>query len=155
MGHKLTTPIEELIGKGKNAITMDRVDVDKVCAYCCEDSDVTYRLKKILEKDIADKGLDELFYKVEMPLVEVLAMMEINGVCLDTPFLAELSSEMEKKLEKLTKKIYELAGEEFNINSPKQLSSDTVRETEASGHKEDEDGHIDRRGCADEARAFP
>jgi DNA polymerase-1 len=123
LGHKLTTPIEELIGKGKNAITMDKVDVDKVCAYCCEDSDVTYRLKKILEKEIADKGLDELFYKVEMPLTEVLAIMERNGVSLDTQFLAELSAEMEKKLEKLTKKIYELAGEEFNINSPKQLSA--------------------------------
>jgi len=120
--HKLTTPIEELIGKGKSAITMDKVDVDKVCAYCCEDSDVTLRLKKILEKDIAAKGLDELFYKVEMPLAKVLARMEIHGVSIDKEYLSELSGEMEKKLDKLTKKIYEIAGEEFNINSPKQLS---------------------------------
>lgn len=122
LNHKMTTPIEELLGKGKKAITMDQVDVDKVSAYCCEDSDVTLRLEKILDKDLSAKGLDELFYKVEMPLVEVLSRMEINGVSVDTEYLSELSAEMEKRLEKLTKKIYEIAGEEFNINSPKQLS---------------------------------
>lgn len=122
LNHKMTTPIEELIGKGKKAITMDLVDVDRVCAYCCEDSDVTLRLAKILEKEIADKRLDELFYKVEMPLVEVLASMEITGVSIDKEYLSGLSSEMEKKLAKLTNNIYKMAGTEFNINSPKQLS---------------------------------
>jgi len=122
LGHKMTTPIQELLGKGKNAVTMDKVDVEKVSAYCCEDSDVTLRLKKILEREISDKGLEELFYKVEMPLVEVLAVMERNGVKIDEPYLAGLSGEMDRKLEKLTAKIYGMAGEEFNINSPKQLS---------------------------------
>jgi DNA polymerase I len=122
LSHKMTTPIQDLIGKGKTAITMDKVDVEKVSDYSCEDSDVTFRLKKILEKDISQKGLDELLYKVEMPLVEVLAEMEISGVSIDKEYLAGLSREMEKRLEKLTGKIYELAGEEFNINSPKQLS---------------------------------
>ena len=122
LNHKMTTPIEELIGKGKNAITMDMVDVEKVCRYCCEDSDVTLRVKKVLEKELSAKDLEELFYKVEMPLVEVLAVMEINGVSIDKDYLADLSIEMEKKLDKLTKRIYEMAGEEFNINSPKQLS---------------------------------
>ncbi|MDP3792072.1 MAG: DNA polymerase I [Candidatus Omnitrophota bacterium] len=123
LGHKMTTPIQELLGKGKNAITMDKVDVDKVCSYSCEDSDVTFRLKKILEKELTKKDLDQLFYDVEIPLIEVLARMEMNGVSIDGDYLKELSGEMEKKLDKLTKKIYELAGEEFNINSPKQLSS--------------------------------
>jgi DNA polymerase-1 len=123
LGHKLTTPIQELIGKGKSAITMDRVEVDRVCRYSCEDSDVTFRLKKILEKELTKKDLDELFYKVEIPLIEVLAQMEIDGVTIDSVYLKDLSSDMEKKLDKLTKKIYELAGEEFNINSPKQLSA--------------------------------
>lgn len=122
LNHRLTTSIEELIGKGKHAITMDKVDVDKVCQYCCEDSDVTLRLKEILEKEISKKDLDELFYKVEIPLIEVLATMEMNGVCIDKDYLSELSKELDKKLNKLTKKIYDLAGEEFNINSPKQLS---------------------------------
>ena len=122
LSHRMTTPIEELLGKGKNAITMDKVDVEKVSAYCCEDSDVTLRIKEKLEKDIEDKGLDKLFYDVEIPLIEVLAVMEINGVAIDKKYLAGLSKEMDGKLEKLTKEIYGVAGEEFNINSPKQLS---------------------------------
>ncbi|MDP3729977.1 MAG: DNA polymerase I [Candidatus Omnitrophota bacterium] len=122
LNHKMTTSIQELIGKGKSAITMDKVDVEKVSEYSCEDSDVTFRLKKVLEKDISQKGLDELLYKVEIPLVEVLAEMETSGVSIDKEYLADLSKEMDGKLIKLTKKIYELAGEEFNINSPKQLS---------------------------------
>ncbi|MCX5680164.1 MAG: DNA polymerase I [Candidatus Omnitrophica bacterium] len=122
LNHKMTTPIEELIGKGKNAITMDMVDVDRVSRYCCEDSDVTMRVKKVLEKELSAKDLEELFYKVEIPLIEVLAIMEINGVSIDKDYLADLSMEMEKKLDKLTKYIYDIAGEEFNINSPKQLS---------------------------------
>jgi len=122
LNHKLTTPIEELLGKGKHAITMDKVDVDKVCQYCCEDSDVTLRLKKILEKELSSKGLDSLFYDVEIPLIEVLAIMETNGVAIDKDYLGDLSKEMEGKLDRLTKHIYKIAGEEFNINSPKQLS---------------------------------
>ncbi|MBN2453197.1 MAG: DNA polymerase I [Candidatus Omnitrophica bacterium] len=123
LNHKMTTPIEELIGKGKKAITMDKVDVGKVCAYCCEDSDVTLRLKEVLSRELSAKGLDELFYKVEMPLIRVLASMEINGVSVDKDYLSELSAEMEKKLGRITKKIYDIAEGEFNINSPKQLSA--------------------------------
>ena len=123
LNHKMTTPIQELLGKGKHAITMDKVDVEKVCCYSCEDSDVTLRLKKVLEKELSKKDLDKLFYDVEIPLIEVLAVMEMSGVSIDKEYLAELSKEMDKKLEKLTKKIYEMAGEEFNINSPKQLSA--------------------------------
>ena len=122
LGHRMTTPIQDLIGKGKHAITMDRVDVDKVCSYSCEDSDVTFRLKTILEKELAKRDHDKLFYDVEIPLIEVLAQMEMNGVSIDSDYLKELSTEMEKKLDKLTKKIYEMAEGEFNINSPKQLA---------------------------------
>ncbi len=123
LGRRMTTPIQELLGKGKNAITMDKVDVDKVCSYSCEDSDVTFRLKGILEKELTKKDLDKLFYDVEIPLIEVLAGMEMDGVSIDSGYLKGLSGEMEKKLDKLTKKIYELAEGEFNINSPKQLSA--------------------------------
>ena len=122
LAHKMTTPIEDLIGKGKSAITMDKVDVNKVSEYCCEDSDVTFRLKEVLSKELTDKGLGKLFRQVEIPLVEALAVMEINGISIDRGYLSKLSGEMEKKLEKLTKHIYEIAGEEFNINSPKQLA---------------------------------
>lgn len=122
LNHKMTTQITELIGKGKGAITMDKVDVKKVCDYCCEDSDVTLRLKKVLEKELSNKGLDSLFHDVEIPLIEVLAKMEMNGVSIDKEYLEELSKEMSKKLDVLTKKIHDMAGEQFNINSPKQLS---------------------------------
>ncbi|MCQ9206341.1 MAG: DNA polymerase I [Omnitrophica bacterium] len=113
--------IEELIGKGKKAITMDKVDVGKVRDYCCADSDAAFGLRKILENKLKEKGLYDLFRDVEMPLVDVLARMELCGVSVDTGYLAALSAEMEEEIKKLEKKIFSLAGEEFNIRSPKQL----------------------------------
>jgi len=120
LNHRMTE-IEELIGKGKAAITMDKVDVNKVMRYCCEDSDVTLRLKKLYEKELKDKELASLFYDIEMPLCGILASMEMAGVKIDTKYLGALSIEMEAKLDKNRHKIFELAGEEFNVNSPKQL----------------------------------
>lgn len=121
LGHSMT-PITELIGKGKKAITMDRVPIEKVSRYCCEDSDVTFRLKGILKERLRKYALDELFYNIEMPLVEVLASMELKGVAIDVEFLKGMSQEMEKTLSARVSDIYEMSGEEFNINSPKQLS---------------------------------
>ncbi|MDD5448968.1 MAG: DNA polymerase I [Candidatus Omnitrophica bacterium] len=120
LNHKMVD-ISDLIGKGKNQITMDKVEPQRVCRYCCEDSDVTFRLKAILEKELKDKGLFELFSEVEMPLVNCLAGMELAGVSLDTEYLKKMSDSMHKKLDELTAKIYETACCEFNINSPKQL----------------------------------
>ena len=120
--HKMI-PIEALIGKGKNAITMDKVDIDKIMEYCCEDSDITFRLKEILLKKIKENGFDDLFYKMEMPLCGVLSEMEMNGVAINTKYLKMLSSEMEKKLKSLECEIFESAGKTFNINSPKQLQT--------------------------------
>lgn len=122
LGHKMTD-IEELIGKGKKATTMDLVPVDKVLEYSCADSDVTLRVKKILEETLKEKGMDSLFFDMEMPLLEVLASMEMEGVGLDSGYLKKLSRDMEKKLEILEKEIFKLAGSEFNINSPKQLQA--------------------------------
>jgi len=121
LNHKMIS-ITDLIGKGKKQISMKDVDVMKVCNYSCEDSDVTFRLKKILEKELSKKDLDELFYNVEMPLIKVLADMEFNGVCIDTNFLKELDKELSSALKKSESEIYKLADAEFNINSPKQLS---------------------------------
>ena len=123
LNHRMTTPIHELIGKGKSAVTMDKVDLDRVSRYSCEDSDVTFRLKSILARELEARDLDRLFFEVEIPLIEVLAEMELNGVSIDTEYLKGLSVQMEKRLDSLSKKIYELAGGEFNINSPKQLSA--------------------------------
>ena len=116
------TSIETLIGSGKNQITMDQVDIEKVYRYGCQDSDITYRLSKILKIKLEEKDLWHLFETIEMPLVAVLTDMETAGVAIDKKLLAEFSAEMEKELLNLTKKIHKEAKEEFNINSPKQLA---------------------------------
>ena len=114
-------PIEELIGKGKQQLTMDQVPPEKVSWYCCEDVDMTLRLKELYEPQLREEGLEKIFKNIEMPLVEVLASMETNGIKLDTKFLNKLSSEAEVDIKDLEDDIYKLSGQEFNINSPKQL----------------------------------
>jgi len=116
------TPISELIGKGKKAITMDKVEVERVIPYACSDADIALRVAQIMESELKDKGLQRLFYEVEMPLLEVLAEMEMNGVIIDMDYLAELSRDFSLRLRNLEKEIYKFAGQEFNINSPRQLS---------------------------------
>jgi DNA polymerase-1 len=115
-------PLADLIGSGKKQISLEDVDVKRVCEYSCEDVDVTFRLTKILEKKLEEKGLYELFKDVEMPLITVLANMEIGGVALNTEFLGDMSKKMEKRIGTITKEIFEEAGCEFNINSHQQMS---------------------------------
>jgi DNA polymerase-1 len=114
-------PIEELIGKGKNQISMAEVSPEKVSWYCCEDVDMTLRLKELFEPQLKKEGLEKIFKEIEMPLVEVLADMETNGVKLDIKFLNKLSGEAEVDIKELENKIHKLSGHKFNINSPKQL----------------------------------
>ncbi|MFQ5629731.1 MAG: DNA polymerase I [bacterium] len=114
-------PTSDLIGKGKKQITMREVPMEKVAYYACEDADITERLRAKFEPRLKSAGLGELFQKVEMPLVNVLVKVERWGVKLDLPYLSEMSIEMQQKLDGLQSEIYALAGEEFNINSPKQL----------------------------------
>ncbi len=117
---KITT--QSLIGSGKSQISMAEVELEKISEYACEDADCVFRLESILEKRLKQDSLQELFEKVEMPLSGVLAKMEMNGVCLDTKLLGEFSKETQVELDALTGAIYEEAGEEFNINSTKQLA---------------------------------
>ncbi len=120
LGHKMI-PIQDLIGKGKNQITMDEVDVERASEYACEDADITLQLKSDLEPELHKYELESVFREIELPLIPVLAEMEMTGVRVDTEYLKELSGKLSKQVNSLTEKIYELAGEEFNINSPKQL----------------------------------
>ncbi len=115
------TPITELIGKGRSQKSMAEVPVERVTAYACEDSDLTFRLGNVLSKELRKENLEELFETMERPLIGVLASMEQAGVAIDAPLLKELTGEMDRKLKKLTQDIFEMAGSEFNINSPKQL----------------------------------
>ncbi|MFP4366442.1 MAG: DNA polymerase I [Bacteroidales bacterium] len=114
--------IEELIGKkGKNQRNMRSVELETIKEYACEDADLTWQLKYILEKELNEKGFSLLASGIEMPLVKVLAGMEKAGVALDTNSLKVISGELTGELEQLEKEVYELAGTEFNLSSPKQL----------------------------------
>ncbi|APD06159.1 DNA-directed DNA polymerase [Flavobacteriaceae bacterium UJ101] len=113
--------IETLIGKkGKNQLSMRDVEIEKQTPYACEDADITLQLKEIFEKKFTEE-IKKLFYDIEMPLMRVLIQMELNGISLDSESLAKLSKELEEDSTLLEKSIYEQAGEEFNIASPKQL----------------------------------
>ncbi len=115
-------PISDLIGSGKNQKTFDTVPVEKATFYAVEDADYTFRLRGKLAPLIDEHDMNNLYYNVELPLIKVLADMERAGIRVDTDFLADLSGEMEKKIDGLKGQIYEVAGTEFNINSTQQLS---------------------------------
>ena len=119
---KVKIPIQDLIGKGKKQISMQDISLDKICIYCCEDVDYTIRLKENLSSQLEKRGLNKLFYQLELPLLSILAKMERHGIFVDTAYLNLLSVELEKDIQSLAKDIYEMAGENFNLNSPKQLS---------------------------------
>ncbi len=119
---KVKIPIEELIGKGKKQILMSEVPIDKVAAYCCEDVDYTCRLKELFEKELEKAGLNSVFYTIEVPLIPVLLKMERNGIYVDVKKLGKMSEVLATEIESLEKKIHHLAGESFNLNSPKQMS---------------------------------
>ncbi|MEJ5259446.1 MAG: DNA polymerase I [Anaerohalosphaeraceae bacterium] len=117
-----TTPISALIGKGKKQISFEQVDTQAACAYSAEDADVTWQLYEYLSARLkAQPALQKLFETIEMPLVEVLMRMEMNGVCLDTEKLSRLSESIAQMQRELTERIYELAGGPFNIDSTRQL----------------------------------
>ena len=116
-----TIKISEVIGKGKNQITFDMVDLEMASEYAAEDADITWRLYKYLDSRLIDKGLRDLFENVEMLLVDVLAEMEYNGMALDVPCLKRLSNEIAERMDELSKEILSAAGCSFNIDSPKQL----------------------------------
>ena len=120
--HYQTIHIEELIGpKGKHQKSIRDLDPKDVYEYAAEDADVTLKLKNVLEPKLKDVNAEKLFWDMEMPLVPVLADMEMTGVCLDTNSLKETSELFTKRMEDLEKKIYDEAGEKFNISSPKQV----------------------------------
>ena len=117
-----TVHIDELIGpKGKGQKNMRDLSPADICDYAAEDADVTLRLYNVLKPRLKETGVDDLFYNIEMPLVPVLAEMEMNGVRLDTKALAETSRTLTDRMKQIEQNIYKLAGHEFNIASPKQV----------------------------------
>ena len=117
-----TIHIDELIGpKGKNQGNMRDLSPESVYEYAAEDADITLKLKNVLEKELVKYGCEDLFYKIEMPLMPVLAEMEINGVRIDTDSLRETSVALTSRMNDLEDEIYSLSGCIFNISSPKQV----------------------------------
>ncbi len=115
-------PIEEVIGRGRNQITMDAAPIEAVTPYAAEDADITLRLADVLEGQLADEGLTELFVELEMPLMPVLAEMERRGIRVDPQRLKRMEIELSARADELREQIIEAAGEQFNLDSPKQLA---------------------------------
>lgn len=141
-------PISDLIGKGSKQITMDKVDVNIVSQYACEDADVTYQLYEILWKELLFSGMERLYREIEEPLIRVLASMEFKGVALDTDALNSYAIELTEELNVIESKIYEIATYKVNINSPKQLGEllfeqlkidDKPKRTKTKQYKTDEE----------------
>ena len=117
-----TIHIEELLGpKGKKQKNMRDLSPTDIYEYAAEDADITLRLKNVLEPRLKELGVEELFWNIEMPLVRVLADMELNGICLDTEALQDTSKIFTERMKQYEQEIYKEAGEEFNISSPKQV----------------------------------
>ena len=116
------TGIEELIGRGKKQITMAQVTIQDAALYAAADAEVVLRLIPELEEELNERQATELLNELEMPLVPVLADMEMAGIKLDSHYLDQMSSNLAQRINKIQEKIYELSGKEFNINSPQQLS---------------------------------
>ncbi len=120
--HEQVIEYHDVVGKGKNEITMNAVEVDRAAPYACQDADLALKLGLVLWPKVEEQGLDKLYRRLEQPLIPVLADMEHQGVAVDTKALRGLSAELKAELDRLEKKIYEEAGTEFNINSPQQLA---------------------------------
>jgi len=115
---------EELIGKrGKNQLSMRDVELEQIKEYACEDADITFQLKEILDQELSNANLKELFETIEMPLLKVLVQMEISGLTIDPKALDDYAIILREQINELENAIIELAGEPFNISSPKQLGT--------------------------------
>lgn len=119
---KVKMPLNELVGKGKNQINLSDVPLERIFPYACEDADYLLRLKIELETLLQKRKLAELYYGLELPLLKVLAKMERRGIFINQQYLLDFSKELNGELQVLQQEIYAMAGEVFNLNSPKQLS---------------------------------
>ncbi len=138
------THIEELIGSGKNQISMDTVPIEKAAAYAAADAEIPLLLKPLLEQKMKEQNADGLFRDMEMPLIPILADMEQAGISLDVPFLQKMSGELLEKTDDIQKRVFESVGHEFNLNSTQQLSKvlfDTLKLQPPGQQRKTSSGH--------------
>ncbi|HIJ58471.1 MAG TPA: DNA polymerase I, partial [Deltaproteobacteria bacterium] len=120
LNHKMIN-FQDVVGKGRNARNFSEVEVEKACEYSCEDADITFRLRRILDEKMRSEKNEKLFYDLEMKLLPVLMDMEMTGIRIDAGFFREMSGHFAKEMKEMEGAIYAEAGMEFNINSPQQL----------------------------------
>ncbi|MDY0091497.1 MAG: DNA polymerase I, partial [Candidatus Vecturithrix sp.] len=116
-----TITYHDVVGKGVKQTTIDMIPVERVTEYAAEDADITLQLTNVLKPKIQEQQLEQLYQEVELPLIDVLAAMERHGVKVDIALLERISRELSEKMRGIEQRIYQIAGVEFNINSPKQL----------------------------------
>ncbi len=147
------TPISALIGSGKKQIPMSQVEISQVADYACADADITGQLVQLLEGELRQQGLWQLFSEVEMPLVPVLMCMERNGVALDTELLREMSNRLGKQVLALEAKIYDCVDYRFNINSPQQLSAVLFQELKLPPARKTKSGYSTEASILEKLRS--
>lgn len=138
------TEISTLIGKGKKQITMAEVPIEQATPYAVADAEVVLRLMPLLEQDLKDCEGEELFYNLELPLIQILSKMEIEGISLDVDFLGSMSKKLDVSIDEIKIKVFERVGEEFNLNSTQQLSNalfSTLGLVPPDGTKKNASGH--------------
>ena len=154
--HIPMTHIEDLIGKGKNQLTMAHVMVSKAAPYAAADAEITLRLMHHLQPQLKDEKTLSIFNDIEMPLIPILAEMEMNGISLDVPFLKKMSAEISKRLAAIEKEVYDSVGQKFNLNSTQQLSKvlfETLKLEPPGTSKKTASGHFSTAvGVLDELR---
>ena len=141
LGHK-TISFKELVGTGKNKLNFSDIELNKATEYAAEDADVTLRLYENLKERLDEERLNKIYEYFEKPMVKLLSKLEYNGIKVDAAHLKKLSAQFEKKLKKITKGIYELAGREFNIGSPKQLGQIIYNELKIAKLKKTKKGSL-------------
>ncbi len=146
------TPITALIGSGAKQLSMSQVEINQAADYACADADVTGQLARLLKAELHQQQLWQLFSEVEMPLVPVLISMERNGIALDTDLLRQMSHRLGKQLLKLEAEIYNSIGHQFNVNSPKQLSSVLFEELKLPPARKTKSGYSTGASTLEELR---
>jgi DNA polymerase-1 len=153
LGHK-TISFKELVGTGKNKLKFSDIELSKATEYAAEDADVTLRLYENLKERLDEEKLNKIYEYFEKPMVKLLSKLEFNGIKVDASHLKKLSARFEKKLKKIEKEIYALAGREFNIGSPKQLGEIIYNELKIAKLKKTKKGSLATNANVLEELAF-
>ena len=153
LNHKTIT-FKEMVGTGKKEINFSEVELQKAMEYAAEDADITYRLYKIFNKNLKTEKLTNIYEIFEKPLIEILALMEIEGIRIDSEFLKNLSEKFEKKIKNLEKQIFKISKKEFNIGSPKQLGEIIYNDLKIAGLKKTRKGSFATSAIVLEDLAF-